>query len=174
MNIADSRAVKQLLRKTDAIDAAKALAADPGADQLTLGGVLLHLWDTGAYMSLGYSGSRGFAKYAKAELGLSYRKAVELKDAYVASRGAPSKEERTRAAAEKDWITKLNFRLAAPDAHFIVQAIAEAKEVVGNDDPNAALALICTEWLNLTKRPKAMAKLIAAHKAKRTKAKRAA
>lgn len=40
---------------------------------LSLGGVLSHIYETGAHKSLGYTGKRGFADYMLKELNIQYR-----------------------------------------------------------------------------------------------------
>jgi hypothetical protein len=86
VRVQDTKAVARLLKVHNTLDAAKALV-DQGQESITLGGVLWHIYYEGTFKLAGYDGKRGFAAYVKTELGLSYRKAMDLINLYVICRG---------------------------------------------------------------------------------------
>lgn len=78
VTISDSQSVIQLLAEKDAISAAKYLLTQEQKTLYTLGGVLKHVNETGAYKSLGYDGKNGFNEFCENELGVKYRKAMYM------------------------------------------------------------------------------------------------
>lgn len=62
----------------DAISAAKALIEADAQNNLTLGGVLWHIYENGIFREEGYSGKRGFQDFVHKSLGIDYRKAMTL------------------------------------------------------------------------------------------------
>lgn len=67
----------------EALDAAKAVTRQVDETNFTLGGVLNHIYAEGIHKTAGYDGKRGFANYCKTELGIEYRKAMELRTIYI-------------------------------------------------------------------------------------------
>ena len=67
----------------DALKAAKALVSKAEQTDFTLGGVLRHIHETGAFKSLGYDGKRGFDEYVEKVLGIQSRKARYLMTIYT-------------------------------------------------------------------------------------------
>jgi hypothetical protein len=63
----------------EALEAAKAMASQVDESNFTLGGVLNHIYAEGIHKTAGYDGKRGFANYVEKELGIEYRKAMELR-----------------------------------------------------------------------------------------------
>jgi hypothetical protein len=71
------------LAQHEALDAAKAVARKVDETKFTLGGVLNHIYSEGIHKTAGYDGKRGFANYCETELGIEYRKAMELRNIYM-------------------------------------------------------------------------------------------
>ena len=67
----------------EALDAAKAVARQVDETNFTLGSVLNHIYAEGTHKTAGYDGKRGFASYCETELGIEYRKAMELRKIYM-------------------------------------------------------------------------------------------
>jgi hypothetical protein len=72
--IVDSQTVRTILESKDMLDAAKELAVVAEETFISLGGVLHHIYETGAHKTLGYDGKRGFADYMLKALNIQYRK----------------------------------------------------------------------------------------------------
>lgn len=84
IEIADMASVKEILAEQDALAAAQSLVDRAEQTDFTLGGVLRHIHETGAFKSIGYEGKRGFVDYCEQTLGIAYRKAHYLMTIYTA------------------------------------------------------------------------------------------
>lgn len=84
MEIADMASVREILAEQDALTAAQSLVDRAEQTDFTLGGVLRHIHETGAFKSIGYDGKRGFVDYCEQTLGIAYRKAHYLMTIYTA------------------------------------------------------------------------------------------
>jgi hypothetical protein len=84
--LTDSDTVSKILETQDMLAAAKTLAVAAEETFISLGGVLKHIYDTGAHKQLGFDGKRGFADYMLKELNMQYRKGMYLIEIYAVSR----------------------------------------------------------------------------------------
>ena len=84
IEIADMASVREILAEQDALAAAKSLVDKAEQTDFTLGGVLRHIHETGAFKAIGYEGKRGFVEYCEKTLGIAYRKAHYLMQIYTA------------------------------------------------------------------------------------------
>lgn len=84
VQITDMTSVMEILAEQDALTAAKSLVDRAEQTDFTLGGVLRHIHESGAFKSIGYDGKRGFDDYVKAVLDVDPRKARYLMTIYTA------------------------------------------------------------------------------------------
>lgn len=98
--ITDSKSVQILLESKDMLTAAKELSVAVEETFISLGGVLSHIYDTGAHTHLGYTGKRSFADYMLNELNIQYRKGMYLIEIYKVARRYNLDE---RKIAEIGW-----------------------------------------------------------------------
>jgi hypothetical protein len=80
--ITPTASVSNLLAQTDALAAAEGLVKQGNQVEFTLGGILDHIYVTGAYKAVGYDGKRAFKDYVNARLDIDYRKAMYLMKSY--------------------------------------------------------------------------------------------
>lgn len=83
VEISDMASVREILAEQDALDAAKSLVERAEQTDFTLGGVLRHIHETGAFKAEGYDGKRGFDDYVRQALGVEPRKARYLMSNYT-------------------------------------------------------------------------------------------
>jgi hypothetical protein len=97
VEIADMTSVREILAESDALTAALSLVNRAEQTDFTLGGVLRHIHETGAFKSIGYDGKRGFDDYVRAVLGMEPRKSRYLMATYTAMALVGADEERLQS-----------------------------------------------------------------------------
>lgn len=76
--IAYTPTLREMLKGTDALEAAASLVAQAEQTYFNLGGVLAHIKANKTYETIGYAGKAGFNQYVETELGVRYEKAMKL------------------------------------------------------------------------------------------------
>jgi hypothetical protein len=118
--LTDSKSVAAILESKDMLTAAKELAVAAEETFISLGGVLSHIYDSGAHKVLGFDGKRGFADYMLKELNILYRKGMYLIDIYKVTRRFNLDE---RLVAEIGWskMKEIANRIDAENANELLE-----------------------------------------------------